>query len=107
LNIWRIKTVIKKSSIHGQGRFALENCPMGSLVLIINGPVKTRKEAPKKFPITDELNIDCEDTHINHSTSNNLDLNGQIFFIANRDIKAGEELTMNYQQFASGKYLFD
>ena len=65
-----------------------------------------KEEAPKKFPITEHLNMDCEDTYVNHSARNNLDLKGQILFVANRDIKAGEELTMDYTQFTSGKYLF-
>ena len=107
MNIWRIKTVIKESTIHGKGRFTLEDCPEGSLVLVINGPIKNKEEAPKKFPITEELNMDCEDTYVNHSARNNLDIKGQILFVANRKIKAGEELTMDYSQFASGKYLFE
>jgi SET domain-containing protein len=106
LNIWRIDTEILPSKIHGQGRFTMQTVLKGDLVLIINGEIKPRDKAPRKFPITEELNMDCDDTFVNHSKQNNLDLDGQIFFIANRDIAAGEELTMDYEQFAKGQYLF-
>jgi len=106
LNIWKVSTEILPSKIHGQGRFATQTVSKGELVLIINGEIKPRAQAPKKFPITDELNIDCDDTFVNHSKQNNLDLVGQIFFVANQNIAVGEELTMDYDQFAKGRYLF-
>jgi len=106
LNIWQFSTQVLPSKIHGKGRFTDQTILKGNLVLIVNGEIKPKAEAPRKFPITDELNIDCDDTFVNHSKENNLDLVGQIFFVANRDISAGEELTMDYEQFTTGQYLF-
>lgn len=106
MNIWRIKTKISPSKIHGNGRFSLEKIQKGSLVLIINGPIIEKKLAPNKFPITEDLVINCDDSFVNHSIDNNLDLIGQIFFIANKEIQIDEELTMDYKQFVKNGKIF-
>lgn len=77
------KTIIKQSSIHGNGRFADEQIDKGTLVLIINGNIHKNEN----------------NSFINHSTDNNLDWNGDTGWISNREIEVGEELTMNYKQW--------
>ena len=50
--------------------------------------------------------INCDDSFVNHSIDNNLDLIGQIFFIANKEIQIDEELTMDYKQFVKNGKIF-
>lgn len=94
-NYWLIDTVIKPSDIHGYGRFAAVYIPKGTIVCVLNGKVieKDGKHLPIKGT---NFCIDCPQTYINHSTVFNLELNGQITFVSNRNIDIGEELTLNY-----------
>lgn len=38
--------------------------------------------------------------YLNHSTNNNADIDDEYNFIANRDIKEGEEITANYETYS-------
>ena len=106
-NQWLFKTEVKESTIHGQGRFALENISIGKNVLILDGAIVPKEQAPKKFPVSLTHNMDCEDTFINHSEDSNLAYLGGTSFISCKNIKKGEELTMDYSQFAGDrKFLF-
>lgn len=84
------KTIIKKSSIHGNGRFADEKIDKGTLVLIIDGNIHKNEN----------------NSFINHSIDNNLDWNGDTGWISNRVIEVGDELTMNYHQWIKTDLLF-
>ena len=113
-NKWQFKTEIKTSSIHGHGRFTMEDISAGKRVLILKGNIVSKEEAPRKFPINDTHNLDCDDTYVNHSEDPNLILVKttttiivERTFIAKKSIKKGTELTMNYKEFAGDrKFLF-
>ena len=113
-NQWQFKTEIKDSKIHGLGRFAMENISAGKPVLTLKGEIVPKEKAPRKFPVNDTHNMVCEDTYVNHSEDPNLELVGtkttitvEKTFIAKKTIKDGEELTMDYKEFAGDrKFLF-
>ena len=113
-NQWQFKTEIKDSKIHGLGRFAMENISAGKPVLTLKGEIVPKEKAPRKFPVSDTHNMVCEDTYVNHSEDPNLELvrtkttiTVEKTFIAKKSIKDGEELTMNYKEFAGDrKFLF-
>ena len=113
-NEWQYKTEIKTSTIHGHGRYAMENISAGERVVVLSGPVVPKEEAPKKFPISDTHNMNCEDTYINHSEDPNLTLVEEKttivvekVFVSKKKIKDGEQLTMDYRKFAGDrKFLF-
>ena len=106
-NEWLFKTEVKKSNIHGQGRFTLENISIGKTVLKLNGAIVPKEEAPGKFPVSLTHNMNCEDSFVNHSTKPNLAYLGGTTFIACENIQTGDELTMDYGQFAGDrKFLF-
>lgn len=94
-NYWLVDTVIKPSDIHGYGRFAAVYIPKDTIVGVLNGKIvnKDGKHLPIKGT---NLCVVCPQTYVNHSTNSNLELSGQIVFVANRDILANEELTLNY-----------
>jgi SET domain-containing protein len=106
-NQWLFKTEVKESTIHGQGRFALEDISIGKNVLTLDGAIVPKEQAPKKFPISLTHNMNCEDTSINHSEDPNLAYLGGTSFVSAKNIKIGEELTMDYREFAGDrKFLF-
>ena len=113
-NQWQFNTEVKTSSIHGHGRFSMEDISVGKRVLTLKGDVVPKEEAPRKFPVSDTHNMVCEDTYVNHSEDPNLELVGtkttvtiEKTFIAKKSIKDGEELTMDYKEFAGErKFLF-
>jgi len=83
MNKWYFQTEIRKSSIDGMGRFAIEPILSGSLVLIIDGDIYKNEN----------------NSFVNHSLDNNLDWNKSTGWISNKNIQPGEELTMNYNQW--------
>ena len=106
-NQWLFKTEVKESTIHGQGRFALEDIPIGRNVLTLDGAIVPKEQAPGKFPVSLTHNMNCEDTYINHSKDSNLAYLGGTSFVSCKNIKAGDELTMDYSEFAGDrKFLF-
>ena len=80
---WYFKTNIRKSSIHGHGRFTEEFIRKGELIVNIYG----------------NINKNENNSYVNHSKDNNIDWNGYNGWISNRDIQLGEEITMNYRQW--------
>ena len=106
-NQWLFKTEVKQSTIHGQGRFALEDIAIGKNVLKLDGAIVPKEEAPGKFPVSATHNMNCDDSYVNHSTDANLAYIGGTSFISAKNIKAGDELTMDYSLFAGDrKFLF-
>jgi len=114
---------VKESNIHGMGVFAKDNIGKGTIVWQFTSGHDQRisKDEFDKLPDKAELvhvaylspasgqmvyppkgDPAC---YTNHSPNNNLstvfDMSVSVepYFIANRDIKAGEELTNNYLEF--------
>lgn len=106
------KTVVKESPIQGRGLFAREFIAQGEIVCIKGGHIfnrETLREAqktlgPAEIQIGENLFIgplteaEREGSMIfsNHSCDPNIGMQGQIVFVAMRDIQAGEELTHDW-----------
>ena len=101
------KTEKRVSEIDGRGLFAREAISEGEVVVMKGGYVMTRERrdevarrlGPAEIQVTEDLFIgpvtEAEREggmmHLNHSCEPNLGLQGQIAFVAMRDIAAGEE----------------
>ena len=116
-----VKTFLKFSDIHGVGCFTAEDIKAGDIVwkfdpvLDIELPESALKSLPPSvisfFQMysygqkngNEKTYILCGDhaRHMNHSSEPNLLESGDenAYNIAARDIKAGEELTCNYNEF--------
>ncbi len=106
------RTEVRESPIHGSGLFAREAIPRGEIVVIKGGYVfdtATLREVEKsvgsaEIPVAEGLVIglvspsEREGGMIwsNHSCEPNIGVQGQIVFVAMRDIRAGEELTHDW-----------
>jgi uncharacterized protein len=106
------KTEVRSSPIEGRGLFAVAPIARGEIVCIKGGSIfgrETLKEVaaelgPAEIQIADDLFIgplraeDRDGAMIfsNHSCEPNLGVEGQIVFVALRDIAAGEELTHDW-----------
>ena len=102
----------RKSAVHGRGLFAREGISSGEVVVVKGGYVLTRAQrdqvgtllGPSEIQITNDLFIGPTTRrereggmmHLNHSCEPNLGLQGQVVYVALRDIRAGEELTADY-----------
>ena len=102
----------RSSPIDGRGLFATTALAKGEIVVVKGGYVFTREQrdqigqdlGPSEIQITETLFIGPTTPaereggmmHLNHSCEPNLGLQGQIVFVAMRDIAAGEELTVDY-----------
>ena len=102
----------RTSGIHGRGLFARESIAQDEIVIVKGGYVLTEAQrdaislelGPSEIQITEELFIGPTTRaereggmmHLNHSCEPNLGLQGQIVFVAMREIAAGEELSIDY-----------
>ena len=102
----------RASNIHGRGLFARESIAKDEVVVVKGGYVMTRAQrdavsrelGPAEIQISEELHIgpvtkverEGGMMHLNHSCEPNLGVQGQIVFVAMRDIAQGEELTIDY-----------
>ncbi|HKR02067.1 MAG TPA: SET domain-containing protein-lysine N-methyltransferase [Pyrinomonadaceae bacterium] len=106
------KAVVKESPIHGQGLFAAEAIAKDEVVCVKGGSIinrQTLESMPGWFrsaeiqiaedlfiaPVTEEER-DGSMIFSNHSCEPNIGVQGQIVFVAMRDIQAGEELTHDW-----------
>jgi len=108
---------VRKSSIHGRGVFALTRIARGARLIEYTGERMSHDEADKRYSdmhdgsahtmliaATDEVVIDATQygssaRWINHSCVPNCEANeenGRVFIEAMREIRAGEELSYDY-----------
>ena len=106
------KTAVRDSPIHGRGLFAAEPIRQGEIVAVKGGSIfrrQTRDALEKtigaaEIPIAEDMYIgplsaeEREGSMIfsNHSCEPNIGVQGQIIFVAMRDVAAGEELTHDW-----------
>ena len=106
------KTEKRNSLINGRGLFAKQAIKMGEIVVVKGGYILSRaqrdqigkKLGPSEIQITEELFIGPTTKrereggmmHLNHSCEPNLGLQGQVVYVALRDIEIDEELTFDY-----------
>jgi SET domain-containing protein len=113
---WRVMetqlVVFKESPIHGLGGFAKTDLSKGTRILEYVGEKIDKRESARRceannvyiFSLNDEQDIDGNvewnpARFLNHSCSPNCEAefdNDRIWFMATRNIRAGEELTFNY-----------
>lgn len=117
------KTIVKDSPIDGKGRFAKKPIKKGEVVVIRAGHIidKDKLEANKNIIADSDLQIadnlylaplSREEftnimTFINHSCNPNLGILGNVIFVAIKDIKAGEELCLDYAMFDNNDDSFE
>jgi len=106
------RTVVRDSPIHGRGLFAAEPIAAGEIVAVKGGHVFDRRTRDRlretlgsaEIQIGDDLFIgplreeEREGSMIfsNHSCEPNIGVQGQVVFVALRDIAGGEELTHDW-----------
>lgn len=106
------KTAVLESSIHGKGLFAAEPIHSGEVVCVKGGYIMNREtldSMPEWYRsaeiqiaadlfIGPELEAERDGSMIfsNHSCDPNIGVQGQIVFVAMRDIDSGEELTHDW-----------
>ena len=102
----------RASSIEGRGLFSKDTIKKGEIVVVKGGYILTKNQrdeigkelGPSEIQITENLFMGptTEDEreggmmHLNHSCEPNLGLQGQIVYVALRDIAVDEELTFDY-----------
>ena len=108
------------SCIDGRGLFAKSVITEGEIVVVKGGYILRREQrnriekdlGPAEIQITETLFIGPTTAaereggmmHLNHSCEPNVGLQGQIVFVAMRDIAADEELTVDYAMFDDEPY---
>ncbi|MDH3598716.1 MAG: SET domain-containing protein-lysine N-methyltransferase [Candidatus Tectomicrobia bacterium] len=106
------KTEVRESPIHGKGLFAVAPIPKGDIVCVKGGYIFNRQTlnavapllGPAEIQIGDDLFIgplrpedrDGSMLFSNHSCEPNIGVQGQIIYVALRDIRPGEELTHDW-----------
>jgi len=114
------KTVVRQSNKGGKGLFAKKVIFRGEIIAIKNGHFVDSHEATIldselgdfSLQISDEFFIcpktkeEIEDTaiFINHSCDPNIGMDGQISYVAMRNIQAGEELCLDYAMAMTTDY---
>ena len=117
------KTAVRASAIEGRGLFAAEDIPKGEVVAVKGGSIFGRGElerlakelGPAEIQIGESLFIgpvraeDREGAMIfsNHSCEPNIGVQGQVVFVALRDVAAGEELTHDWAMTDDDAYEMD
>jgi hypothetical protein len=104
--------LIRPSPIHGWGGFAATDLPAGTRVLEYVGKKISKEESLRRcqanneyiFGLDEQFDLDGNVPEnrarfLNHSCAPNCDgefEGGRIWIVARRDIRTGEELTLNY-----------
>ena len=114
------KTEVRSSPIHGTGLFARDAIAAGEIVAVKGGHILTEAQwvalahelGPAEIQIAEDLFIAPVHAdqrpggmlYTNHSCDPNIAIQGQIVFVAMRDIAAGEELTHDWATTDDGDY---
>lgn len=109
------KTEVRPSGTHGRGLFAVKAIRKGEVVSIRGGHILPRRLPPRfrkppgywGYPIADgfvlgprtKRETESVMMFLNHSCAPNVGIQGQILFVAMRDVRPGEELTIDYAMF--------
>ncbi|MFC2142833.1 SET domain-containing protein [Candidatus Aenigmatarchaeota archaeon] len=118
------KVEVKESLLGNKGIFAKEDIKKGEIVFIKNGHIVNFEEAKRynenlgdlyalqindDFFLTPTNEEEVENTviFVNHSCNPNLGPEGQITFVALRDIKSGEELCYDYSTCHTHEFQFE
>ena len=110
----------RMSAIHGRGLYSRAMIKKGEIAVIKGGYILTRAQrdeigkqlGPSETQVTEDLFIgpatiaqrEGATMHLNHSCEPNLGLQGQIVYVALRDIDPGEELTIDYAMIDDEAY---
>src|SRR5215469_12740723 len=102
----------RTSPIHGRGLFSIDHIYKGEIVVVKGGYILTKNQrdkigkelGPSEIQVSEDLFIGPASEsereggmmHLNHSCEPNLGLQGQIVYVALRDIDVDEELTFDY-----------
>jgi uncharacterized protein len=113
----RRRIVVRNSSIHGRGVFALRRIPKGTRIIEYKGKLITDKEADRRYSrvhehsphtmlfsleggwVIDATRRGNSARWINHSCAPNCDIEEEgrrVFIESRRDIQPGDELTYDY-----------
>lgn len=114
------KTITRPSPIHGTGLFAAKAIVNGEIVAIKGGYIFDSKTlakveatlGPAEIAVADGFYIgprseqerDGSMIYTNHSCEPNIGIQGQIVFVAMRDIQPGEELTHDWATTDDDQY---
>ena len=100
------KIIVGKSGIHGKGIIAKQNIKKGEVVFVIKGKVvhwviSNQKEslyAPAWIGMSKYSWIDPDEParFLNHSCNPNCGIKGKLKVVALKNIKKGEEITIDY-----------
>jgi len=104
------KIIIKKSRIHGYGVFASKDINKDEIVLISGGVILPKKDLKKYQKENGNLGLQIDDSFyivpisrseiknggVNHSCNPNIGFYGDVIIKAIKDIKKGEELSIDY-----------
>jgi uncharacterized protein len=104
--------VFRTSSIHGTGGFARSDIPADTHVIRYVGEEITKSESLRRCELNNEYIFDLDEERdldgsvswnparfLNHSCAPNCEAqseDGEVWIVAIRDIRAGEEITFNY-----------
>jgi hypothetical protein len=113
-------TEVRESPIHGKGLFAKTAIAAGAIVAVKGGHVFTKQQwaalepelGPAEIQISEDFVIapggweerEGSMLYTNHSCEPNIAIQGQIVFVAMRDIAPGEELTHDWATTDDGDY---
>ena len=106
LSHFLVKTEIRNSRRHEMGRVALEDIPAGTTIAIIGGIIIDKSDSYIALPMGSGLYMHQVNNNrkgtINHSCSPNCIMKELNKLTALTDIKAGEELSIDYGTTVAG-----
>lgn len=114
------KTKVRKSPIEGCGLFAVRPIKKGEVVGIKGGHIIDWQTLKRHESVIGDSYLQIDDNFVlaplkkneikkimmflNHSCGPNVGVRGEITFVAMRNIKRGEELTIDYAMVDAGRY---